>query len=234
MIVLVGYAQLNNRIMFSYFGGKTKIAKLYAPPLKSKIIEPFAGSARYSLLHWEKEVELYDINSTVINVWHYLQSATPKDILSLPILKVGDHIDDFNLTQPEKDLIGFELCRGKSVPRKVVSKFSNWEKARERIAKNLFKIKHWKIELTDYRDVPNQDATWFVDPPYILKDETGMNYPYGHKRLDYAELSAWCKSLRGQVIVCAGTNDAWLPFEDLRKVRNGSKEGVEKVFYFFT
>lgn len=35
--------------MFSYYGSKSKIVDLYQPPKFDKIIEPFAGSARYSL-----------------------------------------------------------------------------------------------------------------------------------------------------------------------------------------
>jgi len=216
--------------MFSYFGSKSKLAKLYAEPTYDSIIEPFAGSARYSLLYWEKDIQLYDINTQVIAVWHYLQQASVNDILQLPILKVGDHIDDFDLSDAEKWLIGFELCRGKAVPRKVVSKFSDWESARTRIANNLHKIKHWHISLGDYADIPNQKATWFIDPPYILDDATGMNYVHSHKTIDYNFLAEWIKERQGQVITAAGTNDFWLPFETLREVKNGHKLGLEKVY----
>jgi site-specific DNA-adenine methylase len=37
--------------MFSYYGSKSKIVKYYPCPAHDKIIEPFAGSARYSLLN---------------------------------------------------------------------------------------------------------------------------------------------------------------------------------------
>jgi site-specific DNA-adenine methylase len=217
--------------MFSYFGSKSKLIEKYPKPtFYGAIVEPFAGSARYSLQYWDNDIYLYDINPTVINVWHYLQSASANDILGLPILKIGNHIDNFNLTQPEKDLIGFELCRGKAVPRKVVSKFSDWSKARLRIAENIHKIKHWKIELLNYYDIPDIKATYFIDPPYILKKETGMNYPFGHKQMDYNKLANWCKTRKGQVIVCGGTNDFWLPFNDLKQVKNGKKQGVEKIY----
>lgn len=35
--------------MWSYYGSKTKLVDLYPPPKTDKIIEPFCGSAKYSL-----------------------------------------------------------------------------------------------------------------------------------------------------------------------------------------
>jgi len=34
--------------MFSYYGSKSKIVDYYPPPKHKRIIEPFAGSARYT------------------------------------------------------------------------------------------------------------------------------------------------------------------------------------------
>lgn len=217
--------------MFSYFGSKSKLVDLYPAPEHEVIIEPFCGSARYALEHYKCDVILNDINPQVIAIWRFLQQATTRDILQLPILKVGDHIDDFKeLTQVEKDLIGFELCRGKAVPRKVVSKFSNWEQARKRIADDLHKIRHWRIIEGDYSEIFNCTATWFIDPPYILEDKTGMNYVNGHKQIDYQSLAGWIKERKGQVITCAGTNDNWLPFRTLKPLWNGGKLGEEKIY----
>jgi len=38
--------------MFAYFGNKTRIAHLYPPPAQGRVVEPFAGSARYALMYW--------------------------------------------------------------------------------------------------------------------------------------------------------------------------------------
>jgi 16S rRNA G966 N2-methylase RsmD len=78
-----------------------------------------------------------------------------------------------------------------------------------RIAKNLFKIRHWKIELGDYSEIVNQAATWFIDPPYQIG---GHAYPHSNKKINYDHLSEWCKSRNGQVIVCESEQSNWLPF----------------------
>jgi len=44
--------------MFSYYGSKSKIVDCYPAPRYDKIIEPFAGSARYSLKWWNREYAL--------------------------------------------------------------------------------------------------------------------------------------------------------------------------------
>ena len=38
--------------MWGYYGSKSKIASMYPKPMYDKIIEPFAGTAQYSLLHF--------------------------------------------------------------------------------------------------------------------------------------------------------------------------------------
>lgn len=44
--------------MFYYYGRKKQLAKLYPKPNYSVIIEPFAGSAAYSLFdeNWKKKL----------------------------------------------------------------------------------------------------------------------------------------------------------------------------------
>lgn len=216
--------------MFSYFGSKSKIVRLYPKPKHDLIIEPFAGLARYALEYFYRQVILSDVNPKVVAVWQYLKQASERDIMSLPVLKVGDHIDDFEqLSDAEKWLIGFELCRGKFEPRKVVSKFSNWEAARKRIADNLYKIRHWIILSFDYAQLENFNATWFIDPPYKLEDWNKHKYRY--QVANYDKLADWCKTRKGQVIVCGGTCDDWLPFQTLKHVWNGRyKLGQEKIY----
>ena len=65
--------------MFSYYGSKSKIVHLYPTPKFDKIIEPFAGSARYSLRFWQKDILLVDKSELVIEVWHYLQNASKNE-----------------------------------------------------------------------------------------------------------------------------------------------------------
>lgn len=42
--------------MFSYYGSKSKIVNYYPPPKENIIIEPFAGSARYSLKYFDNPI----------------------------------------------------------------------------------------------------------------------------------------------------------------------------------
>lgn len=224
--------------MWSFYGSKSKIVHKYPHPTRDLIIEPFAGSARYSLLHWEKDVELLDKYPVIISIWKWLQQCSPKDILSLPSMKGGDNVDNFNFDCPEaKMLMGFMVQQGVNSPRKTVSKiFGNGkmseliERDKKRIADNLFKIKHWKINLGSYLDVENKDATWFIDPPY----QHGGEYYHSsvnNAHINFTELSDWCKSRNGQKMVCENSKADWMDFKFLSDLR-GSKNKTKEVIWY--
>ena len=78
--------------MFSYYGSKSKIINLYPSPKHGKVIEPFAGSARYALKYFDRQVLLVDKYSVLVEVWHYLQQASEADILGLPKPAIGDDL----------------------------------------------------------------------------------------------------------------------------------------------
>src|SRR5436190_19894045 len=137
--------------MFSYYGSKSKIVSLYPKPKHGKIIEPCASSARYSLPHFEYDVELYDLSDYVYAVWKYLIEASVEDILSLPDVESKVNLLTIkSLSREERWLIGFSLCRGKAKPRKVGHGQNNWNRDKLRIARDLHKIKHFKIERRSY------------------------------------------------------------------------------------
>jgi len=54
--------------MFNYYGSKSKIIHLYPKPIFNKIIEPFAGSARYALKYFDREVLLVDKYEAVVRI----------------------------------------------------------------------------------------------------------------------------------------------------------------------
>jgi hypothetical protein len=62
----------------------------------------------------------------------------------------------------------------------------------------------------DYRDAPDIEATWFIDPPYQFANRRG--YREGSAGIDFKALAAWARSRRGQVIVCEQRGANWLPF----------------------
>ena len=214
--------------MWGYYGSKSKIIGKYPKPTKDKIIEPFAGSAQYALKYFDREIEIYDKYELITNLWKWLQQCSPNDILSLPELKFGDSVDDFTWDCLEaKHLVGFIITGGATQPKKSPSEWKtkirpNTQQYKKRlISSNLSKIKHWKIECKSYEEIENQDATWFIDPPY---EEGGIYYRHSSKDIDYNHLSSWCQNRTGEVIVCEKEGASWLSFEPLTEVR-GLKEG---------
>lgn len=208
--------------MFSYYGSKSKIAHLYPPPKYGRIIEPFAGSARYSLLHFENDVTLFDANPVIVRLWEYLIAASESDILSLPDVESKKSLDEIKeLSQPERDLIGFHLCRGKAKPRKVGHGQNSWNRDKLRIAGDLHKIRHWQVARLSFEMIGLLDvqATWFIDPPYQHSQvrTNGDRYPVGDG-INYAMLAQTVGWLNGQVIVCEGDGADWLPFSLLKEV----------------
>jgi len=75
--------------MWSYYGSKSKVVDLYPTPKFDKIIEPFAGSARYSLKWFDRDILLVDKYDVVVNLWRWLQQCSENDILKLPELERG-------------------------------------------------------------------------------------------------------------------------------------------------
>lgn len=225
--------------MFSYLGSKSKIIGLYPKPATDRIIEPFAGSARYALAYWERDVALYDTSGYVVDVWNYLKNASPADVLGLPNVpsKVSLNRPEYaGLTDPEKWLIGFHLCRGKAKPRHTGHGQNSWARDKIRIAADLHKIRHWTIVKGSYLETPDVAATWFVDPPYKLVGERPGNSDfYREKAIDYSKLATFCRSRSGQVIVCEGGGADWLPFRELAVVSantNGrtAKKNTEMIW----
>lgn len=215
--------------MFSYYGAKTKIVNIYSEPKYNLIIEPFAGSAKYSLKYWDRDVILVEKYEKLFMVWKYLQSASESDILCLPDIKPSSELsknDGFNsLSNPEKWLIGFCANRGSVTPKNFAGAFCSWNKDKKRISRDLHKIKHWDIRCGDYSSIQNVEATWFIDPPYQK-----MGALYKEKSIDYKFLGEWCLSRIGQIIVCENDGADWLSFKNLKEISGQRKKSMEVVF----
>mgnify|MGYP000897041588 FL=1 len=213
--------------MFSYYGSKSKIVDYYPPPKHKKIIEPFAGSARYSLKYWQNDVLLVDKYPVIVGIWNYLIQATKSDILALPDLKTGDNVDTFNISQEEKWLIGFCINGGSAQPKKTAKDYNTWGEAKIRIADDVQKIKHWKVILGSYEDLENEEATWFIDPPYQFGGEW---YVKSTKNIDFYKLAEWCQGRKGQVIVCENTKADWLPFKPMVDMQGAMYKTTEAIW----
>lgn len=207
--------------MFTYYGSKLSLAHLYPKPRYDKIIEPFAGSARYSLLHWEHDVLLVDKYDVIIKIWKWLQQCSQKDILGLPRLKYHEKLSDYQFDCEEARMfMGFLIAKAVATPRKTASIFATQFRPNHinfnlvQVAKSLHKIRRWRFECMDYCDIKNETATWYIDPPYI---KGGEHYKHSSKYIDYKHLANWCISRNGQAIVCENMPASWLPFEPMKR-----------------
>lgn len=218
--------------MFSYYGAKTRIIHLYPPPKYRTVIEPFAGSARYALRYFDREVILIEKYDRVVSVWKWLQSASERDILGLP--DVPANLDTFQyLSRPELDFLGFNWMPGNMYPGIKIGSLRStnaeyWQKTKRKTAKSLYKIRHWDIRQDEYFNAPDINATWFVDPPYQVG---GKKYKWGTRHLDFAHLRQWIEARAGQVIVCENEKADWMQFRPLVKNQGAQHTGTMEVIW---
>ena len=213
------------RPFFSYYGSKWRISGKYPAPTTNTIIEPFAGGATYALRYHDKQVILNDLDPILATTWRYLIETPEADILALPDLAEGQSVDDLDIPQGARYLIGFWLNKGKSSPGKTMGAWMRkaqgtpqatqfWgPKIRQRIAHQQQYIRHWRVTNLSYADLADVEATYYVDPPY--QGRAGTYYRCSSKGFDYSALAAWCQSRQGQVIVAENAGADWLPFSHL-------------------
>ncbi len=223
------------RPFFPYYGSKWNIARHYPKPEHDLVIEPFAGSAGYATFYGCKHVHLIDADPIITGIWSYLIRASAEEIMALPeLLEVGDCVDDHAIPKEAKWLIGFWLNRGSATPKKTRTAYSArtdkaqlvWgPRAKKRIASQLWAIRDWEVTLGSYEDVPNMDATWYVDPPYTDKGKY-----YRKTFAEFDRLGQWCKTRKGMVIVCEGHGADWLPFRNLGEFKTSLGRAAEAIF----
>lgn len=226
------------RPFFSFLGGKYRAAPHYPKPEYTTIIEPFAGSAGYSMRYPNLSVTLVERDPKIAATWRYILTSHPSDIRKLPVYDGSwSTVDDLDIPDGAKYLIGFWLGKARAASCKSPSAWmrsginpnSQWGEAiRERIASQLDYVAHWRLIEGDYTLAENSEATWFIDPPYI---HAGSAYRFGAKTINYSDLAAWCQERRGQVMVCENVGADWLPFNPflVSKATHGKdRTGVSK------
>jgi len=223
------------RPFFSFYGSKWTLAPYYAHPQHDRVIECFAGSAGYATLHNAKEVLLVDKDPVICQVWEYLIGVNESEMLAVPV--DFENVDDLKICPEAKLFLGFCINAAVSQPCKKPSKwmrmqielgksFGFWsETMRARVSRQLSSIRHWHVLNASYADIPEQRATYFVDPPY---QEMGRHYRFN--QIDFEHLGSWCqeRARDGQVIACEAEGAKWLPFIGLReqgKVHCGQRSG---------
>ncbi len=232
--------------LFSFYGAKARIAEEYPKPEFDTIIEPFAGAAGYSLMYPEKNVILYEKDPLIAGVLDYLIRVDSKEIMDLPLIEPDKTVDDYQICQEAKWMIGFWLANGKQRPNKKLSKWSTkrneWPnltanfwgiRCRERVARTVDVIKHWKVYNQSWENSErhnDKQSTWFIDPPYIKQ---GHHYTEGSRNIDYNTLTDWCKDRKGQTIVCESLGAEWLDFRPLIEIQGigkGRKRSTEVIW----
>ena len=205
---------------FTFFGSKWQMARRLGRPRHPLVVEPFAGSACYSVYWGVKRAILVDLDPIISSIWDYLIHVPAAEIMRIPA-DIAD-VDDprARLCQEAKWLIGYWIDPGRVRPLKLrgnwATKIKNphmnvWNvRTRMRVAQQVEKIRSWKIIHGPYEQAPNVEAHWHIDPPYVLH---GHHYRYSSKDIDYAALAHWCLRRRGFVQVCEGTGADWLPFQ---------------------
>jgi len=223
--------------MWSYYGAKTNVIDLYPKPVYDTIIEPFAGTARYALKYFEKEVILIDKYPVIVDIWKWMQQCSPNDILSLPRFKPYETLEDYTFDcEAARLFMGFiigcgaERPRIKSSDRITIQRPNHVNYNLKRIAANLFKIKHWNILHGSYDDIENITASWFIDPPYQFG---GDAYVMSNKKICFQNLAEYCKNRNGQVIVCENTKADWMDFVPVKMQRGSLFSTTEAIWTNF-
>jgi len=216
------------KVGFSYYGGKGKLSSQYPKPKYDRIVEPFAGGAAYSFLHYKHDVVLYEIDPEVVEMLKFLRDGDINIINRIPDkVKKGDNVydimDKMNCEIPIalKNILISSTNLGtfgtKNHP-KMITQFAagDWERNTKR--KLLYwncRIKHWKIRNNPYEQMKmyKSNSTFFIDPPYSNK--AGKLYKYSN--IDYDHLKEWISKLKGQIIICENKGSTWIDGRVIKK-----------------
>lgn len=226
------------RPFFRFYGSKWSSIPLYPRPKHDLVVEPFAGSASYSVRHEPRRVILCDRDPYIVGVWSYLIRASAAEILALPLLGPEQSVDDLGpVCQEARWMVGGWVNQSSgprlTFSRRAKDRFTDpafqsclWsERTRSRIAAQVDRIRHWEIREGDCLEVLQDvgEATYFVDPPYVTM---GKHYRCGSKDIDYPALGQWCRTRPGYVIACEHSGADWLPFSPLARTHSASTCGT--------
>lgn len=219
--------------MFSYFGSKAQLAHTYQAPQYQAIIEPFAGAAGYSMFWLQKmptlAAYLSDADHLVIDMWDRLLSMDPEELWSYPPPEVGTRSTDLVYLAVTVSSGSWNRCSSGGDFAVTPWMARDFFHRREVMAQTLASVKgRVHVAEGDYRDAPDMEATWFIDPPYQLD---GQWYALGNK-IDFSALGEWCRTRSGQTIVCESGGADWMDFRPHVTNRTVSNtQSAEVVWY---
>lgn len=228
--------------MFYFYGGKRRLARFYPAPNYRVVVEPFAGSAAYSVTHLFSpakgrppldKVILVEKDKRVYDTWVKLLAMDVDDLLNYPIPSAGERTSDF--------LLMTSACSNRIARTEEMTVTTRMPVVLKRMFKQIAHVlPHVKgrVEIIhgDYTEAEDIEATWFIDPPYHVgsrAQQRGMGYAEGcnSASIRYEELGEWCRSRRGQKIVCEQDGATWLPFKHLRLARNSIGNEATEVYW---
>lgn len=219
--------------MFNYFGSKARLAPSYQAPKHQLIVEPFAGAGAYSMYWLTRQSDirclLIELNPLVVEMWETLLGMSPEELWEYPMPEPGLSSDLIHLAAAAgSSEVRVRATRGTfTVTPWAVEAFRT---KKEQMAQTLSLVQgRVDVALGDYKEAPDVEATWFIDPPYQLD---GEHYAKNQSELDFGELGAWCESRRGQVIVCESQGADWMDFTPHRANQTISHDtSIEVVWY---
>jgi len=204
---------------FRYSGSKDELLGfLRNPPIGSnRIVEPFAGSARYGVYHQPDSLYLYEANTHMYELWKWLTTeATSEDLLELQSKRpiITRDVRELELPKAQETLMRL-TCSGV-----YVGQLSSWVMyPQHRVDfSDIISVIHWlrdSVELcgNDFRQSAQHDSEddvmYFIDPPYlgttgcyIDKDEK-VNHD---KELTIEEIANFISSLKSPTIFTYGSD----------------------------
>ena len=219
--------------IFKHPGSKWTLAPHYpAPnPKYTWLIEPCAGAAAYTLRYADPKQHQVWLNDAdpgpygVANLWQWLLSVEEDEIRRLPTqLPEGEDLRNF-MSPGAANFVR----RWQRVGNSTCWTVSKWNGKpgmwRPRVIETTIATLRWihsfrypwRITQLECTHVVGKEGVWFVDPVYQSKHGW-----YRASHANYQALGEWCRSRRGQVIVCELEGADWLPFRPLVEVHSGA------------
>ncbi len=206
--------------LFKWFGSKWLSSRLLPEPQHNLIVEPYAGSAGYSLRHFTNRVIVWDDDCNLQTLWRFLVKASHFEILDIPIdIPEGTDIRSLGLSTGQAMLLKHWQRTNNVGNTWTTSPWGHlpgqWTRnTRARIAAEVSAISHWEVKPIPWTLI---DCTYFIDPPYEY------NYRYAFKRegFSHSELAKRVMAIEypAQIIVCEAIcpktrrTPSYLPFE---------------------
>lgn len=206
---------------FRYSGSKKRLLKhLPGPPFGvTRIVEPFAGSAAYSLAYKPSRVFLAEATQGVRALWQWLiTTATRQDLLDLAALRAKEKIDvrKLNLDLPRETLL---RLTSSGVYVGQLSSWALYPQHNVDFSKIISQLPYIKQHVdptvrSDYRETTELDdgrTLFFVDPPYLGTQGNYQDKTTGNdqtKLLNSADVETFVRGLKGPVLMTYGDGAA--------------------------